>query len=311
MTERAQTKIPAIDPFRITNHKSRITSRRVEFAMLALVVIWGVNFPIVKIAFREMTPMVFNALRFGSATVLLLAVSWRTREPLPPRAAWPGLVGLGIIGHAIYQISFINGLALTTAGNSALILSMVPLFIAALTSLLRIDRVAPRTWIGIVFAFVGLLLLITGRGGLHLGMATLAGDILTLFCSLCWAMYTVFSRPLLKTMSPLQLTTLTMAAGAPALLVASIPQLLQQPWAAISWQAWAALAYSTVLAVAVGYVVWYASVQAVGGPRTAIYSNLIPIVALLASWLLLGESLGPVQAAGAAVVLAGVSLARS
>ncbi|TMJ09038.1 MAG: DMT family transporter [Bacillati bacterium ANGP1] len=285
--------------------------RRVEAAMLALVVIWGVNFPIVKIAFREMTPMVFNALRFGSATVLLLAVSWRTREPLPPRAAWPGLVGLGIIGHAIYQISFINGLALTTAGNSALILSMVPLFIAALTSLLRIDRVAPRTWIGIVFAFVGLLLLITGRGGLHLGMATLAGDILTLFCSLCWAMYTVFSRPLLKTMSPLQLTTLTMAAGAPALLVASIPQLLQQPWAAISWQAWAALAYSTVLAVAVGYVVWYASVQAVGGPRTAIYSNLIPIVALLASWLLLGESLGPVQAAGAAVVLAGVSLARS
>ncbi|OLD45785.1 MAG: hypothetical protein AUI83_15860 [Armatimonadetes bacterium 13_1_40CM_3_65_7] len=300
-----------MDPFRITNHKSRITSRRVEFAMLALVVIWGVNFPIVKIAFREMTPMVFNALRFGSATVLLLAVSWRTREPLPPRAAWPGLVGLGIIGHAIYQISFINGLALTTAGNSALILSMVPLFIAALTSLLRIDRVAPRTWIGIVFAFVGLLLLITGRGGLHLGTATLAGDILTLFCSLCWAMYTVFSRPLLKTMSPLQLTTLTMAAGAPALLVASIPQLLQQPWAAISWQAWAALAYSTVLAVAVGYVVWYASVQAVGGPRTAIYSNLIPIVALLASWLLLGESLGPVQAAGAAVVLAGVSLARS
>ena len=279
--------------------------------MLALVVIWGVNFPIVKIAFREMTPMVFNALRFGGATVLLLAVSWCTREPLPPRAAWPGLVGLGIIGHAIYQISFINGLALTTAGNSALILSMVPLFIAALTSLLRMDRVAPRTWIGIVFAFAGLLLLITGRGGLHLGTATLAGDILTLFCSLCWATYTVFSRPLLRTMSPLQLTTLTMAAGAPVLLAASIPQLLLQPWAAVSWQALAALAYSTVLAVAVGYVVWYASVQAVGGPRTAVYSNLIPIVALLASWLLLGETLGPVQAAGAAVVLAGVSLARS
>src|SRR5206468_720243 len=139
--------------------------RRVEAAMLALVVIWGVNFPIVKIAFREMTPMVFNALRFGSATVLLLAVSWRTREPLPPRAVWPGLVGLGIIGHAIYQISFINGLALTTAGNSALILSMVPLFIAALTSLLRMDRVAPRTWIGIVFAFAGLLLQTGWRHG--------------------------------------------------------------------------------------------------------------------------------------------------
>lgn len=279
--------------------------------MLALVVIWGMNFPIVKIAFRQMTPMVFNALRFGGATILLLAVLWRKREPMPPRAVWPGLVGLGLVGHAIYQVAFINGLALTTAGNSALILSMVPLFIAALTAGLRIDRVARRTWVGIVLALAGLVLLIAGRGGLHLGAATLAGDALTLLCSVCWAAYTVFSRPLLRTMSPLQLTTVTMAAGAPALLAVSLPQLLAQAWTAVSWQVWAALAYSTVLAVAVGYVVWYASVQAVGGPRTAVYSNLIPIVALLASWLLLGETLGPVQAAGAAVVLAGVSLART
>src|SRR5947199_516174 len=117
MNERAQTKIPTIDPFRITNHKSRITSSRVEFAMLALVVIWGVNFPIVKIAFREMTPMVFNALRFGSATVLLLAVSWRTREPLPPRAAGPGLVGLGLFGKPLSQTSFTTALRLTTPGT--------------------------------------------------------------------------------------------------------------------------------------------------------------------------------------------------
>src|SRR2546427_61121 len=226
MTERARTKIPTTAPFRITNHKSRITRRgSIDLAMLALVIVWGVNFPIVKIAFREMTPMVFNALRFGGATVLLLAVLWRAGEPVPPKAMWLRLVGLGLVGHAIYQVSFINGLARTTAGNSSLILSMVPLFVAMLS--------------------------------------------------------------------------------------AALPQLLPRSWAAVSWQAWAALAYSTVFSIAVGYVVWYASVKAVGGPRTAVYSNLIPIVTLASSWLLLGETLGPVQAAGAAVVLAGVSLART
>ncbi|TMI73407.1 MAG: DMT family transporter [Bacillati bacterium ANGP1] len=295
----------------VTGHQSPVTSGRVDLAMLALVIVWGVNFPIVKIAFREMTPMVFNALRFGGATLLLLAVLWRTGEPVPPKAMWLKLVGLGLVGHAIYQVSFINGLARTTAGNSSLILSMVPLFVAMLSAALRIDRVAPRTWTGIVLALAGLLLLIMGRGGLRLSAATLGGDGLTLLCSLCWAVYTVFSRPFLQTMSPLQLTTVTMAAGAPALLAASVPQLLRQSWAAVSWQAWAALAYSTVLSIAVGYVVWYASVKAVGGPRTAVYSNLIPIVTLASSWLLLGETLGPVQAAGAAVVLAGVSLART
>src|SRR3989442_14850162 len=144
-----------------------VKPRRVEFAMLALVVIWGVNFPIVKIAFREMTPMVFNALRFGGATLLLLAVLWRTGEPVPPKAMWLKLVGLGLVGHAIYQVSFINGLARTTAGNSSLILSMVPLFVAMLSAALRIDRVAPRTWTGIVLALAGPRLALMGPGGLR------------------------------------------------------------------------------------------------------------------------------------------------
>src|SRR2546425_68380 len=51
--------------------------RRADAAMLAMVVVWGVNFPIVKITLREISPMVFNALRFGGATVLLLAVGAR------------------------------------------------------------------------------------------------------------------------------------------------------------------------------------------------------------------------------------------
>lgn len=285
--------------------------RRVDAAMLALVVVWGVNFPIVKITFREMSPMVFNALRFGGATFLLLAVLSRWGGAPVPRAAWPGLIGLGLIGHALYQISFINGLARTTAGNSSLILAMVPLFVAVFSAALRIDRVSPRTWAGIILAFGGLFLLVTGRSGLRLSRITLAGDALTLVCSLSWAAYTVFSRPFLRTMSPLQLTTLTMAAGAPVLILASLPELIRQPWHAVSWPSWAALAFSTLFSVVIGYVVWYESVQTVGGPRTAVYSNLIPLVTLIASWLLLGETLGLVQAAGAAIVLAGVSLAHA
>jgi drug/metabolite transporter (DMT)-like permease len=52
-------------------------------------------------------------------------------------------------------------------------------------------------------------------------------------------------------------------------------------------------------------------VQAIGGPRTAVYNNLVPMVTVVASWVLLGETLGLLQAAGAAIVLAGVSLART
>ncbi len=280
--------------------------------MLALVVVWGVNFPIVKLAFRELSPMAFNAVRFAGATAFLLLVLWWRGGATPvARSAWPGLIGLGLIGHALYQVTFINGLARTTAGNSSLILAMVPLFVAILSTVLGTDRVLPRTWVGILLAFAGLALLTTGRDGLRVSLATLAGDALTLVCSLAWAVYTVFSRPYLRTQSPLQWTALTMAVSAPVLVVVSLPEVVRTSWGAVTWPTWAALAYSTLLSIGIGYVVWYRSVQTLGGPRTAIYSNLIPIFALAASWVLLDERLGLLQAAGAVIVLVGVSLART
>src|SRR2546428_5269190 len=123
MTERARTKIPTTDPFRITNHKSRITRRgSIDLAMLALVIVWGVNFPIVKIAFREMTPMVFNALRFGGATVLLLAVLGRAGEAVPPKAKLVKLVGVGLDRDALPPGSINHGLSVKTARDYSLIL---------------------------------------------------------------------------------------------------------------------------------------------------------------------------------------------
>lgn len=290
----------------------RPATRRVDATMLLLVTIWGLNFSVIKLALPVMPPLVFNALRFAGATLLLLAVlravegPWRVK-----RTDWPGLIGLGIVGHTLYQIFFITGLARTTAGNSSLILSMVPLFVAMLGALFKVERLSTRTWAGIVFAFGGLALLVGGRGDVAFGGPALVGDLLTLLCAVCWASYTVFGRPFLSRYSPLRLTAVTMALGSPAIVVVAVPQLLAQRWAEVTWQAWTALSYASIFAVALGYVIWYASVQAVGGARTAVYSNLIPVVALGSAWLLLHESLNAVQVAGAVVVLVGISVARS
>ncbi len=279
--------------------------------MLGLVIIWGVNFAIVKAALDVMSPLVFNSLRMGTAAVILLIVL-RAGGPLRIlRREWLPLLALGTLGHTLYQVLFISGIARTTAGNSALILAMVPLFVAILGALLNLDTLTSRTWSGIVLAFGGLFVLIGGGGTLRIDAQTIAGDLLMLACTICWAAYTVFSRPLLAWMSPLRLTALTMLLGVPILVLVSLPELLAQPWDRITGPAWAAVAYSAVFAIAIGYVIWYRSVQRVGGARTAVYSNLIPIVALITAWLLLGERLTLLQAAGAAVVLVGVWMARS
>ncbi len=280
--------------------------------MLALVVVWGTNFPVVKAAFGEIPPLPFNALRLSAATALVAGWLWAARQI--PRL-WGGLAlrlaALGLVGHTLYQLAFVFGLDRTTAGHSSLLLATVPLFVAALSALWRIEPVRPRTWAGILLALAGLATLLGwgGRGGE--GAATLTGDLLTLAASLCWAIYTVAARPLLTWMTPLQLTALTMAAGTVPLVVVAAPELAALPWTRLSWRAWAAVGFSGVLAVGVGYVVWYASVQALGGPRTAAYTILIPVVTVVAAWVSLGETLHPRQAVGAAAVLAGVLLART
>lgn len=285
--------------------------RRIDVAMVGMVIVWGVNFPIVKLVLRDLSPMVFNALRFGGATAVLLAVSSRNKSSPVPRSAWPAIIGLGLLGNTAYQIFFIFGLVRTTADNSSLIIAMVPLFVAALSAVLRIDRVSLRVWFGIVLAVGGLVLLVTPPTGVHLSRSTLVGDGLSLASALCWAGYTVFSRPLLRTISPLHLTALTMATGTPVLILAALPELVRQPWGDVTWTVWAAVGFSTLFPLAIGYIIWSASVQALGSPRTAAYSNLTPLVTVLASWVLLGETLGLLQAAGAAIVLAGVAIARS
>lgn len=279
--------------------------------MLLLVVVWGINFPIVKHAFEDLPPFAFNGLRFAAAAVLLLAFLRRHEGPIRlERADVPCLAILGLIGHAGYQTLFMAGLARTTAGHSSVILAMVPLFVGALAVLLGIERPSSRMWTGLVLAFAGIVVLVRDRVGLSAGASTLSGDLITLAASLCWAAYTVLSRPYLLRFSPLRLTTMTLCFGLPVILASAVPDLTRVEWGTVSLRAWAALAFSTLFAIVLGYVIWYTSVRTVGSARTAAFSNLIPVVALIAANLVLREPLGPPQVLGTAIVLFGVWLAR-
>jgi drug/metabolite transporter (DMT)-like permease len=288
-----------------------------DLLMLGTVLIWGINFTVVKLALRFFSPMGFNALRFGLATIttlLLLRLSAGANDDNRWFAVERGDVAkvilLGLIGHTLYQVLFINGLARTTPANSSLLMATSPIWVAVLSHFLRIERASPLTWAGIGVSFSGIVLLIMGGGGVSLGAATFVGDLMLLGCAIIWATYTTGSKPLLTRYSPLKLTALTMTAGTVPLVLLGIPALRVQDWSVVTPGSWGALLFSGLLAVAAGYVAWYTSVQRVGNARTAIYSNLTPVIAILFSWAVMGSTLAPLQVAGAAVVLGGLILTR-
>lgn len=283
-----------------------------DLALLAMVVIWGVNFSVVKAALSELSPLSFNSLRFLLASVSMLLLSraidgaWRVL----PSDRWR-MLALGLLGHTIYQLLFINGLARTRAGNSSLILGTTPIFVALLGAGLGIERVRGRTWVGILLSFLGINFIVLGSGrGVSLGGETWVGDLLTLVGTVCWASYTIFSKPLLSRYTPLTLTALTMAIGTVPLVLLGLPELAHQDWTAVSSQGWLGLLFSFSLAIVVSYTIWYSGVQRIGSARTSVYSNLTPVVGVATAWAFLGETMVPLQALGAMAIVLGIALAR-
>lgn len=274
--------------------------------------VWGINFSVVKTALTDLSPLSFNSLRFGFAALFLLTLLWVIERNLSVRREdIVRLFLLGLIGNTFYQLLFIHGIARTTASNSSLILAIMPIFVVLLSTVLGVEKVGRRIWYGVVISFIGIFLIVQGTGRtLTITDQSLIGDLLTLAGTICWATYTVLSKPLLQRYTPLKLTTITMAMGTLPLVLVSIPSLNEQNWGSVSLQGWLCLAYSFFLAIAIGYVIWYTGVSRIGSARTALYENLITVIAVAVAWIFLSEKMTLLQILGAVLVLVSLYLAR-
>jgi drug/metabolite transporter (DMT)-like permease len=281
-----------------------------DAAMAFVVLIWGANISVVKLAIASFPAPAFLALRFAIASTLMGAVLLtRGGWPKLPARTWLRLAALGLVGNTLYQVCFIFGITHTTAANCGLLVAATPVMVTLGGARLGYEKLTRQLLGGVTLGFLGMVLVVSASQPV-LGASTLAGDALIFCSSVCWTLYTLGIRALRADVTPLQVTALSMLAGTPALLVIGLPAMLVTHWSEVPWGAWAGVGYSSVFGLVIGYVLWASSVRAVGGSRTAIYNCAIPIVATLTSWVVLGERPTPVQLAGAALIIGGVLLTR-
>ncbi len=292
-----------------------------------MAIIWGMNYSVVKGAFAELHPQAFNAVRLtiGSAVFLAIIVAMRWRPPLSSERGgslasifytpaeitgrdWLALAGLGVVGHFLYQATFVAGLAQTSVANSSLMIAATPVIIALITAALGQDRIGPLHWAGAALSLTGIYIVV--GHGMSIGAGSLRGDLLMAVAVCCWAIYTLGSRPLMTRHSPVGVTGLSMAIGTLLYVPAAWPHIRAVNWIAVSRGTWLAIVYSALFALCIAYTIWYSAVREIGNARTSVYSNLVPIVAMLSAVLFLGEPLGVRKMVGAAAVLVGVALTR-
>jgi len=285
---------------------------RTDLLLTFLAVIWGVNYVVLKQILQEILALAFNALRFSLASILLFLIVWLFEgDILPDKRDFNRVFALGILGYALHQALFICGVSLTTAGLSALMMATSPVFVVLLNLFVRVEKLSGRIFLGVILSLAGVLVLVAGsQPDLALTGTHVIGGGLVLLSATLWAGYTVLAKPYLSKYSPLRLTTLTMIFGTIMLDIVAIPSLLAQQWHAISLAGWAGFGYSFGLTAVAGYLIWNIGIQRCGPARTAIYQNLTPVIAAVASYFVLGEILGKLQVVGAVMIFLGIYLTR-
>jgi drug/metabolite transporter (DMT)-like permease len=282
-----------------------------DLLLLTMAVIWAINFVVVKYATHVFNPVAFTGLRVATAAAFLVPVAYARGGFALSRHDVMRLLFLGVIGNGLYQLFFVHGVARTRAGNAALIVAAVPAFIALAARARGLERVKRMTVAGIALSMVGVGLVIVGSAKPTNGEVTLLGSVLVFFGVLCWTFYTIMLQPYTKRLDVIQLSAVTMVGGAVPLLIASMPALIATNWSAVGVGGWAALFYSSVISMGVAYLFWYRGLRVLGPTRSAVYTNLQPLVALLVAWAFLGEIPTVFQGVGAVTIIAGVFLTRT
>lgn len=278
-----------------------------------MILIWGSNFSIVKVALRDFPEIPFNAMRMVVATIVFLAVLRLTRDDEQPRAVitrrdWVQLALLGAVGTFLYQFCFVGSVRRTSVANGSLIIGTSPIVISLMSAVAGHERIRPVRWLGVLMSMFGLYLVV-GRG-VNFSAQTFRGDLLMMAGVLCWATYSVASQPILKRHSPLVVIGLTFSIGGAMYSLVMTPILWAFDWSTVSAFSWFLMVSSAVLALNLSYWIWYTGLKKLGGSRTSMYSYLTPIVAMIVAAIWLGEPITGNQIAGASAIFGGLLVTR-
>lgn len=283
---------------------------RATSALLAMALIWALNFSIAKDALARVPPLAFNALRFPfAAGVVTLAMMRRTGIRLPDPRDWWRIAGLGLLANLVYQLCFIFGLQFSRAGTASVLLAGTPIVTGLLAAAVGHERINARVWFGAGATVIGIaVVVLSGASGA--GEDTLVGSGLMIAATFAWAVYSVASRPLIARYGALPITTWTLWVGTIALVLLGLRDAVAVHPASLLARDWFAIVYAGAFSIGVAYVLWSYGVRHLGATRTATFSNLVPVFALGAAWLLLHERPSAGQLAGAAVIISGVTFAQ-
>ncbi|MBJ9266823.1 O-acetylserine/cysteine exporter [Citrobacter freundii] len=281
-------------------------SRKDGLLALLVVVVWGLNFVVIKVGLHNMPPLMLAGLRFLLVAFPAIFFVARPKIPLSLLLGYGLTISFGQFAFLFSAIKF--GMP---AGLASLVLQAQAFFTIILGAFAFGERLQGKQLVGLALAVFGVLVLIEASlNGQHVGML---GFMLTLAAALSWACGNIFNKKIMQHPSrPAVMSLVVWSALIPvvpfflASLLLDGPAQITQSLVAIDMTTILSLVYLAFVATIVGYGIWGSLLGRYETWRVAPLSLLVPVVGLASAAVLLDETLTGLQLLGALLIMAGL-----
>lgn len=281
-------------------------TRKDGLLALLVVVVWGLNFVVIKVGLHNMPPLLLAGLRFLLVAFPALFFVARPKVPLRLLLGYGLTISFGQFAFLFSAIKF--GMP---AGLASLVLQAQAFFTILLGAFAFGERLQGKQLAGITLAVFGVLVLIeSSLNGQHVAVL---GFMLTLAAALSWACGNIFNKKIMQLENrPAVMSLVVWSALIPIVpfLLASLmfdgPAAILQSLVAIDLTTILSLIYLAFIATIVGYGIWGSLLGRYETWRVAPLSLLVPVVGLASAALLLEETLNLLQLVGATLIMAGL-----
>jgi drug/metabolite transporter (DMT)-like permease len=287
---------------------------RIYLGLIAVSLLWGTSFAAAKIGLNELLPLNLVIFRFIIASFVfsIILLTMRGHNRIESRDI-PRFVILGFLAITSYFYIQFTGLLYTTTINSALIIATSPIFTALFGRMLGWERISLPATIGIFIAFAGVSTIITnGQLSGIFETDTLKGNILLLLNAIVWAGVTVYGKTILLKYRPFVAMAYIHICGTILLIpfaffptpLAPVPLISQI--SGITQPTILTTLYLSLLCSVFAYHMWYVGVEKIGAVRTAVFTYLNPLFAMITGIWLLGEQMTVYIISGGLLIIVGV-----
>lgn len=283
--------------------------------MIGSVVLFGLNYPVLKYLVDQIPHQSVNALRLTISCVVLgvIYLYYRDRRQslLQPLRDGGGLiVAIGIVGYFLSPFCFLIGMSYSSASAASIILASSPVWTALFGRLLGVESISLLGWVALVGSLAGSVVVTVGNGLNSATSSTLFGNIILFADSILWGGTIVLKRRLMDRVSVIDMTFWSLVIALPFLYLSAIPFYGTISLFVSTWTVLGSLLFTGVFSMGLAILWWNVAIRELGPTTTGLYGNGIPLIGVVSSLLFLGEPMTWLKGLGIILIVAGVLLIR-